>query len=117
VAFAVGDAGAAWRVKSAITAAAREGARVASLTPNLQIDDAAVLQVVVDPILTGAGVELNRTTRSVRFETLAVGQPVTVEVIHRFEPLLLSLVPAFEDAISLAASSTMRYEGTGRTVP
>ena len=81
----------------------------ASTASNLATDDTAVLQIV-DDILSGAGLGLGRSTRSVQFAApLRTGDPVTVQVTHDFEPFVLGLVPSFEDQLLLSSSSTMRY--------
>ncbi len=108
------EATAAWRIRNVLMMGAREGARIASSTPNLQLDDAEVLQFV-EAILIGSGVDPSAATGSVQFEEpLTIGDPVTVSLTYRFEPFVLGLVPGFEDEIPLASGSTVRYwTGTG----
>ncbi len=111
LAVTVMDASAAWRMRNVLITAAREGARIASALPNLQPDDATVLQSV-DAILAGGGIDPGTTTRSVRFTSpLQPGDPVTVEVSRVFQPVVVGLVPAFADLIRLQSASTMRYGG------
>ena len=114
-AVVVADASSAWRIKGVLATAAREGARLSSMTPDLQPDDANVLEWV-DAILEGSGVdvEAEATMRTVRFTSpLKIGDPVTVEVSHAFQPIVFGLVPAFSDPLPLDASSTMRYSPVG----
>ena len=110
VVTAMADASAAWRTKHILVAAAREGARVAATTTDLQVDDAQILSVV-DQVLTASGV--NGATRTVQFAMPAApGTPVTVNVQVAYRPIVTGLLPAsFGVAIPLQAASTMRYTG------
>ena len=115
LAVGIADLSASWRLKQVVTQAAREGARVASVTPSLQNNDARVVRIVDDVVQRG-GVPLGQYTRFVRFASRGAGQPiqpgdaVTVTVIHRglavSETALSPLWPTFQ----IQGESTMRYE-------
>lgn len=96
--------GAAWRVQHLLENAAHEAARVATVTPNLQLNDPVVL-AVVDDILLDAGIPAGTYNSRVQFATpLLWGNPVTVQITHRFRSALGLGVD-----FTLHASSVMRY--------
>ena len=110
------DASAAWRVKQVLQAAVREGARVASGTPGLQVNDANVLGVVDNvaqqswPDLFDC-LTLHTCTRTVSFALpLNAGDPVTVKFVFDYKPVILGVIPSEHSTIRLTSSSTMRYE-------
>ena len=107
------DAASAWRIRTALVTAAREGARIASLVPNLQQDDPAALSVIND-VLTGSGVDVALAGRSVTFSPpLAIGDPVTAIVTYAFQPTAPGLSAAFNGPIPLQAEARMPYRGSG----
>ena len=113
------DASAAWRVKDVLQTAVREGARIASGTPGLQIDDASVLGVVDNvaqqswPDLKTC-LALKTCTRTVQFAApLKAGDPVTVQFVFDYQPVIFGVIPHQEKSIRLTSSSTMRYEIRG----
>lgn len=108
------NAGAAWRAKQVLENAAREGARLASVTPGLSPNDPAVLGLV-DRILTAAGIPPAACTRAVEFQApLRNGSPVTVNVSYLFKPVAGVSVPVVGNGVELKASSVMRYMRTAR---
>ena len=113
------DASAAWRVKNVLQTAVREGARIASGTPGLKLDDPGVLAVVDDvaqqswPDLKTC-LALKTCTRTVRFAApLNAGDPVTVQFVFDYTPVIFGMIPHQEQSIHLTSSSTMRYEIRG----
>lgn len=109
LATGIADAGLAFRIKHVLRIASREGARVASVTPGLQVNDPKVLENVVDEILTASHVDLARVDRSVGAAP-ATGQPVTVDITYDYQPLFLGLGVGLTGPVVLQSSSTMRYE-------
>ncbi len=110
VLVAVSDVSSAFRAKHVLKTATREGARVASVTPNLQLNDPVVFSVV-DAIVQGSGVSGSTYRRSVEFATpLDPGNPVTVRAIHDFSPVLMQMIPVFGQTLELQTTSVMRYE-------
>ena len=110
------DASAAWRVKQVLQTAVREGARMASGTPGLQVNDAGILSVVDNvaqqswPDLKTC-LTLHTCTRTVSFASpLKAGDPVTVKFIFDYTPVILGAIPGEKTSIRLTSSSTMRYE-------
>ncbi|MBI3616335.1 MAG: pilus assembly protein [Candidatus Omnitrophica bacterium] len=100
---------AAWRAQQVLTSATREGARVASLTPNLHADDPTVMGVI-DDILQSAGFQSGTYTSSVQFSSpLRTGDPVTVTITHNFTSVTGGVVPVVRYGIHLSASAVMRY--------
>ena len=102
---------AAWRAQHVLKNAVREGARVASLTPDLQSNDPVVTDVV-DDILQNAGFQPGTYAASVEFvEPLRTGNPVTVTVTHLFVPVAGAgaNVPVVGNGVQLRASAVMRY--------
>lgn len=113
LAIVAADATAAWRLRTVLVAAAREGARIASLVPNLQQNDPAAV-AVIDEVLTGAGIEPARAGRVVSFSApLAPGDPVTAAVLYTFQPSAPGLTAAFGGPIPLRAEARMPYRGSG----
>lgn len=108
VATGISDAGIAFRIKHALKIAAREGARVAAVTPGLKQDDAGVLKVVED-ILRASDVELDRTTSTVT-PGGPTGSPVTVEVTYEYDPMFPGIGVGLNGTLVLRSSTTMRYE-------
>ena len=114
------DASAAWRVKQVLQTAVREGARLASDVPGLQINDAGILSVVDNvaqqswPDLRTC-VTLHTCTRTVSFTSpLKAGDPVTVKFVFDYQPVILGIIPNENATIRLTSSSTIRYETRGR---
>ncbi len=109
VALATGlaDAGIAFRIKHVLKIAAREGARVASVTPGLQANDPVVLDVVSEILatsnVTGAAATVNPGGPD-------TGEPVTVEVTYTYVPLFPAAGLALGGGLELRSATTMRYE-------
>ena len=112
VALATGlaDAGMAFRIKHVLKIAAREGARVASVTPKLKPNDPEVLKVV-NEILTESNV--NGATATVGPGGPATGSPVTVQVTFDYDPLFPAIGLGLGGTLTLKSSTTMRYEVVG----
>ena len=113
------DASAAWRVKNVLQTAVREGARIASGTPGLKLDDPGVL-AVVDDVAQQSWPDLKTClaqktcTRTVQFVApLKAGDPVTVRFVFDYTPVISGMIPDQEKSIHLTSSSTMRYEVRG----
>ncbi len=108
--YGVMDFSSAWRVKHALHLAAREGARVASITPRLALDDPRVIDIL-DGQLRGVGVDPNRCFRSVQFSApIKDGDPVTVIVRCPFQTTLGRLHLDTGDTMNLEAVTVMSYE-------
>lgn len=104
------NASAAWRMKHVLTKASREGARIASVTPNLQVDDPVVLQVA-DEVMQKNGINPETAQRSVSFEApLESGDPITVTVKLQFEPIVGGSLLKGGQPLLLGVSSVMRYQ-------
>jgi hypothetical protein len=101
---------AAWRTKTVLMSAAREGARVASRLPDLPVNQAAVFQAV-DEVVQGGGLDPAACVRTMAFASpLAAGDPVTVTVRRTVDTAPMGLIPGIGRFLPLSASSTMRYE-------
>ena len=84
--------------------------QITKLTPNLQIDDPAVLGVV-RAVMEGNGCSPGSYQGSVSFsEPLAPGQPITVNVTSQSEPIVPGSLSGQAQSIDLGASSVMRYQ-------
>ena len=113
LAIVAGDAAVAWRIRTVLSMAAREGARTASLVPNLRQDD-PVAMAVMDEVLIGSGVHGSGAGRSVRFAVpLVIGDPVTATATYEFRPSAPGLEVAFGGPIMLRAAADMPYRGSG----
>ena len=113
LAIVAADAAMAWRIRTALVTAAREGARIASLVPNLRPNDPSTV-AVMDQILIGEGIQLARAQRSVTFSSpLTVGEPVTAMVTYSYQPSAPGLMAAFSGPIPLQADARMPYRGSG----
>ena len=112
VALATGlaDAGIAFRIKHVLKVAAREGARLASVQPNLKPNDPAVLKVV-EEILKES--DVNGATATVKPGKPATGDPVAVEVTYDYDPLFPAIGLGLGGTLKLRSSTTMRYEVVG----
>lgn len=114
LALGVVDTSEAFRIKHVLQSAAREGARVASVTPKsagdppLQTNDSRVL-AVVDRILQDGRVDLSLRGRSLTAPAgFVVGNPVVVTVNYNYIPLFFGIV--LRGTIPMKSSLTMRYE-------
>lgn len=113
LAIVAADATSAWRIRTALVTAAREGARIASLVPNLQQNDPAAL-AVINEVLAGSGVDLALAGHTVSFAApVAIGDPVTAIVTYAFQPSAPGLSAAFSGPIPLQAEARMPYRGSG----
>ncbi len=111
------DAGVAYRIEHVLTKVAREGARLASITPALQPDDPLVDQVV-RKVMQQSGVDPTAAECSVSFESpLASGSPIRVNVALGFRPALGALLPSWREPVRLSASTVMRYQAPGEVEP
>ena len=114
LAVGIADMSAAWRTKHLLTEAAREGARTASVLPNLQQDDPRV-QAVVDDVVQQAGLHPLVYAWSLTFPanpggTALSGNPVTVTVTHAASAVSGAGLSPLALGVTLEGSSTMRYE-------
>jgi Flp pilus assembly protein TadG len=114
LAVGMADLSAALRAKHLLVEAAREGARIASVLPNLQANDPRVGVVINDAVSQGGLVALVPVW-TVEFPnsgsgTAQSGMPVTVTVSHDGSRLSGSGFSPLPAVITLQAHSTMRYE-------
>lgn len=107
------DMSRAWRTKQVMKAAAREGARVASVHPGLQANDPQVVGVI-DEIMLDGGFDYGDYRRGVSFTTLDPGDPITVTILANFEPMFLSIVPGIGRIWPLESQVVMRYESRSK---
>ena len=110
LATGIADAGIAFRIKHVLKIAAREGARLASVTPGLTDKDARVL-TVVNEILKESDVKGAATTVETNGPT--TGLPVTVKITYGYVPLFPLIGLGLGGPLVLESSTTMRYEVVG----
>lgn len=109
--------GAAWNIKHRMENAAREGARFASLTSNLQVNDPRILDIM-DGILQPqsgrmiAQISPDTYRRSISFvPPLHMGDPIRVQVSLSLQQIApFRLLSQRGRPIALAAQSEARYE-------
>ena len=118
VLVAVSDVSAAFRARHVLNAAAREAARVASVTPNLQPNDRNVF-AVLDEVVVRSGIDTQSFRRSVGFRSpLAPGDPVTVRIQHDFAPVLMQLIPFFGRSLQFKGALARQNEmGSAAVAP
>jgi Flp pilus assembly protein TadG len=114
LAVGVADLSAALRAKHLLVEAAREGARIASVLPNLQANDPRV-GVVINDVISQGGLVALTPTWSVDFPnsgsgTAQSGIPVTVTVAHEGSRLSGSGFSPLPTVFTLQGRTTMRYE-------
>ena len=119
----ISDLSAGWRVKHLLTEAAHEGARMASVVPNLQPDDPRV-RAVIDDMVQHGGLAANAYSVTVRFRAAGgqpaqPGDPVTVAIINQGLTASGSPLSPLWPNFHIRAASTMRYERhtTGEAPP
>ena len=110
LATGVADAAIAFRIKHVLKIAAREGARLASVQPDLKPNDPEVLKVVKE-ILKESNVK--GATATVKPGGPTTGSPVTVEVTYDYDPLFPAIGLRLGGTLKLRSSTTMRYEVVG----
>ena len=108
LATGVADAGMAFRIKHVLKVAAREGARLASVQPDLQSND-PVIRKVVEEILKES--DVNGAEMIVETNGPTTGLPVTVKVTYNYNPLFPGL--GLSGPLVLQSETTMRYEVVG----
>lgn len=106
----VSDMSAAWRAKHVMNMAAREAARVASVTRDLDAESEAILQDRVDTFILRANLACSSFSRTMEFaQPVSFGDPVSVRLTCGFEPGFLSIIPGIGNSLPLNAASVMRY--------
>ncbi len=127
-ALGIADASEAFRIKHVLQIATREGARLASVTPGLNLDPSSTsanrVRQVINDILTENHVKTDPAITTVTITeavggaapvgVFTAGDPVQISAIYHYTPVFLGTIPGwFGGAFSgdLRSSTTMRYEG------
>ncbi|MBI4467962.1 MAG: pilus assembly protein [Acidobacteria bacterium] len=98
--------GRAMMIHHTITNAAREGARVGAFSGS----DAGTVQTAVDKYLNGGGLESAKAQITISGAKAASGSDVAVTINYPYTSIVLELIHASSNSLTLSANSTMIHE-------
>lgn len=105
----------AWRIRSVMQEAVRDGVRLASLKPDLKWNDQEIIEMV-DQMVQESGFHHDDYTLGLSWdvdagdeETLEPGDPVRMSMTYFYQSALIGFIPVFRDRV-LREHSTMRYQ-------
>ena len=109
--FAVIEWGIAFQRWQVLSAASREGARVASLAGCDPATAEAQAEAIVNQFVAAAGIPSGDITVTTTNACGDAGTNATVRVDYAFQfPVLSNMIPAFSDGLALQGASVMRNE-------